>query len=153
MALEQPVDRHRIGCRQQQQHQHHRIITLLPDAPEHGAHQQRHDQREGQFQQRQQRPRQVGQPGNSRGQPQQRQRCQRRTAQARLAGPGLSCSEQKTGDDRQAEAEQQFVAMPGQPATGGLPVAQRAIQCGQPQRHGEQRQAATGEEKGTERQP
>lgn len=119
MTLQQASHRQAVGRGEQQQHQDNRVITLLAHLPQHAAHQPCQRQGECQFQHGQQRPGRTAQPGQARGQPEQGQGRQRLAAQARLAGPGLRRGQQEAGDDRQAETEQQFVAVPAQPAPAG----------------------------------
>ncbi|MNG99228.1 hypothetical protein D3C79_583930 [compost metagenome] len=152
VALHQAIHRQAIDRRQQQQDHHYRVIALLPHPPQGAAHQYGHQQRETQLQQRQQRPGHIRQPRHSPRQPQQRQARQRLAAQARLPGPGLHRREQKAGNDRQAKTEHQFMAVPGQPAAGRLPVAQGAVQGRQPQRYRQHCQRTAREEHRPERQ-
>ena len=142
----------RVGGGQQAEHHHDRVVARLPHGQEQPGHLDGHGNHEQQIERDQHDQRQIQQPGQTPGQPDQRNHRQRLAGQAWLAGPGLHGGEQEAGNDGRGKGEDHLVTVPGQPAAGGLPVGNQAAPGQDPQGYREQREDAASEEKRPEGQ-
>jgi len=152
-ALQQAGEHQQIGTEHQRQHHHDRVVALLPHGPEHARHHPGQGQQEQQVQRGQPLGRQAEQPAQACRQPEQRQPHQAIAGRRDLPGPRLHGGEQKTGDDGHGEAEQHLVAVPGQPAAGGLEARPMASPGRHPERDRQQRVNAAGEKERAKCEP
>ncbi len=149
VAVHEAGNHQQVGQSQQDQHTNDGVVTHLAHRQQHAAEQHGDSRQEGDFQRNQQPQRRIQQPSQPRRQPEQRQGRQRPAGYALATGPGLRGSEQEAGDDRDTEAEQHLVAVPGQRTAGRLPVRPEASQYAEPEGNGQRGESRAGEEEGT----